>query len=221
MNLRSVQLITVSRQYGAGGSELASFLGTRLGWPVLDHDIVQRVAQRLRLDEQTVDQLDEHPPSLLARIASVLIIAQPEAIALPPSDLTSPDTIARATREVIEELAGELPLIIVGHGAQCIFAEHDGSLHVRVTASTDTRIERLRDRFNVDRATAGTMLRQADTDREAYVRRYFHRDVHDDLLYDLRINTGRVTIAQAATIVMQLVAERDLDKTATTTQRSA
>lgn len=62
----SVNLITVSREFGAGGSELAEGLGHELGWPVLDHDLAHGVAGRLALEETTVARLDEHPPTWFA-----------------------------------------------------------------------------------------------------------------------------------------------------------
>src|SRR5258708_816785 len=94
---RPIRLITVSREFGAGGSELAREVGRLLDWPVLDHDIVHRVADRLRLDDGTVERFDEHPPSLLARIASVLIVLTPEMYSFAaPIDVPSHDAIAEA-----------------------------------------------------------------------------------------------------------------------------
>jgi cytidylate kinase len=204
-----VQLITVSREFGAGGSMLANELGVRLGWRVLDQNLVRLVAERLSLDEQTVEKLDEHPPSLLARIASVLIIPQPELPSYPPTtDVTSPDAIAQASRAVIEEMSASPPLIVVGHGAQCIFAGRPDTLHVRVVAASSIRLARVKSRLAVDAAYADSMLRQADHDRMAYVQRYFHRDLRDDLLYDLRINTGRVSIEEGAAMIAALVGRR-------------
>jgi cytidylate kinase len=209
MNTHAIRLITVSREFGAGGSELASALGARLGWPVVDHDLVHRVAERLRLDEGTVEHLDEHPPSVLARIASVLIIPQPDLLGVAPlSDFPSPDAIAKASHEVIAEMAKSPPLIVVGHGAQCIFADRDDTLHVRVIASVRDRLARVARRLRVDPALAGTLLRRADADRQAYVQRYFRRDLRDDLLYDLRINTGRLSIEESVAIVAGVVAGR-------------
>jgi len=135
MRTNSISLITVSREFGAGGSDLASELGSRLKWPVLDHDIVHRVAERLRLDDGTVEPFDEHPPSLLARIATVLIVPLPGMYSFPAADdVPSHDAIAGATRRVIEDAAKSLPLIVVGHGAQCIFEDWTDTLSVRLVA---------------------------------------------------------------------------------------
>ncbi|HKT06323.1 MAG TPA: cytidylate kinase-like family protein [Gemmatimonadaceae bacterium] len=203
------RLITVSREFGAGGSELAAAVGARLGWPVLDRDLIHRVAERLRCDRLVVEHLDEHPPSLAARIAAVLIIPQSEMISFPPAtDVTSADHIADATRAVIAEAGASPPLVIVGHGAQCIFAGRDDVLHVRVIAPLKSRVERVKQRFGVDAAYGTTILRRADADRQAYVQRHFHENWRNELLYDVLINTGRVSIDEAAAMVVELARKR-------------
>jgi cytidylate kinase len=205
----AVSVITMSREFGAGGSDLGQAIGARLGWTVLDRDIVHRVAERLRMDDSTVEKLDEHPPSLLARIATVLIVPQPDIYSFPPvRDVPSADAIAGATTEVIEEVASQPPLVVVGHGAQCIFGGRPDALHVRVTAPAADRIRRICERMNVDPAFAANLLRKADQDRQAYVQRYFHRDWHSSLLYDVQFNTSRVSIEEAATMIERLIALR-------------
>jgi cytidylate kinase len=209
MRTNSISLITVSREFGAGGSDLASELGSRLKWPVLDHDIVHRVAERLRLDDGTVEPFDEHPPSLLARIATVLIVPLPGMYSFPAADeVPSHDAIASATRRVIEDAAKSLPLIVVGHGAQCIFEDWTDTLSVRLVAPLGVRLERIAARQKINPTLAAALVRRADEDRQAYIQRYFHRDWRNELLYDLQINTGGVDISEAATIVTRLVERR-------------
>ena len=209
MQTNPIRLITISREFGAGGSDLAQALGARLDWPVLDHDIVHKVAERLRLDDETVESFDEHMPSLLARIATVLIISVPGMYSLPPGEVVpSHDVIAAAARRVIEDAAKSLPLIVVGHGAQCIFADRDDTLIVRLVAPLDIRVARVAARSKLDQARALELVRRADDDRETYVQRYFHRDWRSELLYDLQINTGSIAIAEAVSMVTRLVNHR-------------
>ena len=74
-----VRLITLSREYGAGGSELGMLLGSELGWPVLDRDLAHRIAERLRCKHTDVEALDEHAPTWLERIAAVFAVVPSEA----------------------------------------------------------------------------------------------------------------------------------------------
>ncbi len=208
--MNAVDIITISREYGAGGSDLARALGTRLEWPVLDRNLVNLVAERLRCDLPTVEEMDEHPPTLSARfIANALLIQPPEL--LYPVDihntLLDADSIAQAARMVIEEAAQSPPLIVVGHGAQCLFRGRPGALHLRLVAPLEDRVRRLLPHRG-NAAIFATQARQMDDQRAAYVRRHFHTDVRDPLLYDLVINTGRVTIEAAVDVVSAAIASR-------------
>jgi cytidylate kinase len=200
---RPIDIITVSREFGAGGSSVASALSARLGWPVLDRDLVTRVADRLRLEQQVVEKFDEHPPSFMARIASALAISQSDAPTMaPPADIPDHDAIAAASRAEIEAAASRPPLIIVGHGAQAIFRGRPGTLHVRLVAPIASRIERICRRTPCQPVQAEQQVRQMDDDRRGYLRRYFDVDWRDELLYDLQINTGKLSIDDAANIVV-------------------
>mgnify|MGYP001229775730 CR=1 FL=1 len=67
-------LITISRQYGAGGSEVARLVAASLGWAVLDNEIVERVAQRAGLAPDIVAREDEAAPTFVERLARALVI---------------------------------------------------------------------------------------------------------------------------------------------------
>jgi cytidylate kinase len=205
MKSAHIEIVTVSREFGAGGSELACRLGERLGWPALDDEVACRCAARLQLDTAAVARLREHSPTLLARLTAALLVAPPEASGIDSTHLLRIDAIAEAAFESIMEAAQRLPLIFVGFGTQCIFADRQDAMHVRLVAPLEIRVERLRARFGWDAATAATKARRMDDDRRRYVQRYFHRDVLDPLLYDMQINTGRTTIDEAAALVEQLV----------------
>jgi len=205
MKSAHIEIVTVSREFGAGGSELAARLGARLAWPVLDDEVACRCAARLQLDTAAVERLREHSPTLLARLSAAFLVAPPEACAFDSTNLMHVDAVAEAAYESIMDAAEKLPLIFVGFGTQCIFADRQDALHVRLVAPLEIRVERLRARFGWDVATATAKARRMDDDRRRYVQRYFRRDVLDPLLYDVQINTGRTTINEAAALVEQLV----------------
>ena len=205
MQSAHIELITVSRQFGAGGGELARKLGERLNWHVLDNEVACRCAERLHLEASTVERLREHSPTLLARLSSALLVAPPEAPGIDTTHLLRIDAIAEAAFESIMEAAKSLPLVVVGFGTQCIFADRPDALHVRLVAPMPVRVERLRERFGWDAANAAARARRMDEDRRRYVQRYFHRNVNDPLLYDVQINTGRTTLDEATSIIAQLV----------------
>jgi Cytidylate kinase-like family len=209
MSSSAIDVVTIAREFGAGGSELAEALGARLGWPVLDRELPERVARRLRLEPATVARLDEHAPNFLSRVASAMLVCPPEApLFVDTSEMLSPDAVAEAARAELLEAVESPPLVVVGHGAQCLFRDRVGTLHVRLVAPPAARIARLRRRLACDDRSAAAALRRVDEERESYVRRYFDAEWRDPMLYDLQINTGRMTIPDAAALVAALVEQR-------------
>jgi hypothetical protein len=200
-----IRLITISREYGAGGSELGQLLGQELGWRVLDHEMVQHLAARLRCEEGEVKAMDEHVPSLLERLASAAVITAPELRVQSRPWVTDPDCIASAAREVLQAAVQALPLIVVGHGGNCLFRGRADVLRVRVTAPLDVRVRRVAQRTGDTLGQATAAVRRKDGDRQHYLQRYYQSNLNDPNEYDLQINTGTIPLDAAARLVLALL----------------
>jgi cytidylate kinase len=199
-------LITISREYGAGGSELASLLGATLGWRVLDSDIPVAVAKRLGIRPDSPEHWDEHAPGLLENIGNSFMLGSPDLL-IDPALVGRPDArdVAAATRDLLLEAVATPPLIVVGHGAQVIFSDRPRSLHVRLIAPIAHRIPRIVARGSCAAKEATAVCQYVDRDRAQYVQDYLGRDVRDPLLYAVQINTGVVAMSEAVALVLKLV----------------
>lgn len=207
-----VDMVVVSREYGAGGSEFASLLGERLGWYVFDRDIIERVAERLHVATGVVERQDEQCPGWMARIASSLMISPPESpTVLDTSGVLTPDAIAEAANAAILTAAKSPPVIIVGHGSQYIFRERPGTFQVRISAPVEARLERIMARDGGSREDAAAHARRMDNQRQAYVQRYYHHYWGDPLLFDAQFNSARVSIDEAVACVASVIAGRRFD----------
>jgi len=202
---RPIQIITVSREYGAGGSELAGLLGTRLGWRVLDRELIQQLARRLECETSEIAALSEHPPSFLDRLASSGLVTAPESASHAVPWSTDADRLAALTREVLLEEAEQPPLIVVGHGGNCLFRDRSDVLRIRVAAPHEMRVRRVMERSGTAAHQAATDIRHRDADRQHYLQRYYHTSITDPCAYDLQINTGTVPIETAAVMIQGLV----------------
>ena len=207
--MESIDLITIEREFGAGGSELAAALGARLGWRVADRDIVDAVAERLGVDEEAVAARDEHAPGLLERIGTTILRTSPEIISVAPDRaLPDPEVVAQAAQTVLHGEAERPPVILVGHGAPILFRGRPGTLHVRLVAPLGSRVARICPRVGCGGKEAAALAHRVDADRAAYVRRYFHADWRDPLLFHVQLNTGLVTIPEATALIAELVEAR-------------
>lgn len=204
-----VDIVTVSREYGAGGSEFAALLGARLGWYVFDQDLIGRVAERLHLKAGIVQQRDEQPPGWFARIAATLLVAPPESpMVLETSGILTPDSIAQAAHAAIVEAAQTPPVVIVGHGAQYIFRDRPGTLQIRLTGTVESRVPRIIARDGGTEPEAAAHARRMDGQRQAYVQRYYHHNWADHLLFDAQFNTGRMTMEAVVSTVALMIKTR-------------
>jgi cytidylate kinase len=201
-----IDMVTISREFGAGGSELAIALQARLGWRVLDSEIGHEVAARLGIGTDALATWDEHGPSMLERTGQALLLGSPY-LYVDPSIVAQPnaDDVAAVAKKVLQEEGGRAPVIIVGHGSQSLFHGRPGALHLRLMAPMESRARRICERRGCSQKEAIALARRLDADRTAYVREYFDRDVRDPLLYHVQINTGLVDIREAAGMIVALI----------------
>jgi cytidylate kinase-like protein len=201
-----IQIVTLSREYGAGGSQLGLLLGSALAWPVLDRDLAERLAKRLRCKSADVEEHHERAPRFLERIAAAFTVVPSDAPILPElSRAPNPDTLFEATRAVLLEAVRTPPLIVIGHGANCLLSDRRDVLRVRVAAPYPVRVRRVARRTGQSVDEAGVDVRQRDADRRQYLERYYQKEVNDPCLYDLQINTATITLDVAAQMVVRLV----------------
>ena len=201
-----IQIVTLSREYGAGGSQLGLLLGSALGWPVLDRDLAERLAKRLRCKSTDVEEHHERAPRVLERIAAAFTVVPSDAPVLPEmTRAPNPDTLFEATRAVLLEAVRTPPLIVIGHGANCLLSDRRDVLRVRVTAPYPVRVRRVAKRTGQPVEEAGADVRHRDADRRHYLERYYHKDTNDPCLYDLQINSAAIALEVAAQLVVRLV----------------
>jgi cytidylate kinase len=202
--VRAPPLITVTRQYASGGSDIARLVAKALGWTLIDNEFVDQVARRAHLPAAEVAQLEERAPGLLERLARTLAAASPEMFisgSAPPVDADEA-TIVMMTERVIAEAAAEGRVVLVGRGAQAMLAQRDNALHAYVIASKPWRRKLAVERLGVDAANVDKVVDETDKQRDQYVNAYYGRDRQDLTAYDLVLNAERLGFEGAAALVV-------------------
>jgi CMP/dCMP kinase len=198
---REMRAITISRQYGSGGGEVATRLARRLRWQLIDHEIVAQVARKLGITEEEARVYDEHVEGFIMRALNALQIAMP---VLPSA--TSPSRYElvynEAVRNVVETAAGAGHVVIVGRAAQAILADRRDVLHVRVVAPMRQRVNYVMRREALSEADAESRINLKDRDRARYIQSQFALDVNDPMLYDLVVNTRVLSLDSAVDLVL-------------------
>jgi cytidylate kinase len=198
-------VITITRQYASGGSDVARLVAGDLEWDVIDNEFVDEVARRAGLPPDAVAQRDERAPGLLERLARTLAAGSPELfIATASVPRAEPDEAAlvRLTERVIAEAAAHGRIVLVGRGAQAVLAQRPDALHAYVVAGKAWRMQLAVERLGANPAEVERVVDETDRRRDQYVRTYYGRHRQDVANYDLVVNTEKLGIEGAAALVV-------------------
>jgi CMP/dCMP kinase len=198
-------VITITRQYASGGSEVARLVAAQLQWEVIDNEFVDQVARRAGVPPDEVAQRDERAPGLLERLARTLADASPELFVAPggvPPVAQDEAAIVQLTERVIAEAAAHGRIVLVGRGAQAVLAQRPDALHVYVVASKPWRVRLATERLGVKPTEADRVVDETDRQRDQYVKTYYRRHRQDFTNYDLIVNTERLGVEGAAGLVV-------------------
>lgn len=200
--ISQMRAITISREYGSGGGEVAARLATRLEWQLIDHEVVVRVAQRLGISEAEAESYDERVEGLVERILNSLQMVQPPIPVTPLVPLTTEShAYDEARRRVIEGAVATGHVVIVGRGAQVLLAQRRDVLHVRVVAPLNLRITYVMRREGLDQTAARARIQFKERDRIRYLQEVHQRHPGDAQLYDLIVNTAILDLESAVDLI--------------------
>lgn len=191
--------ITISRQAGAGGSEIARVLAKKTKMDLMAGQIIQHVAESSKMSTKVVETLDEKAITTMESWINSMFVSR---------HLWPSDYLKHLTR-VIATIGRHGNAIIVGRGAGYILPP-ETTFRVKIIAPLEYRIQSMMRIRNLSRAEAQSYIEKRDGDRIAFVKKYFQADAMDPLNYDLVINTEKVGIEGAVDTI--LIAFRDWTK---------
>jgi cytidylate kinase len=203
-------LITISRQFGSGGSEVAERVARALDWPLYDNALVDEVARRLGTSAEDVAAREERVPTLPERLASALALGMPEVMPT-VADLgshPSEERIVAVTQRVLEEAVLAGPAVLVGRGAQCMLAARADALHVYCYAPLEALTSYVVTNLGVPVEEASGVVLDPNHQREQYVKRHWKRAWRDPANYHLCVNTAWLGLDGAAALIAQVARER-------------
>ena len=198
-------VISISRQYGSGGSEVAERVAEALGWELLDNAIVDAVAARLDMTAEEVEAREERVPSLVERLASAMTLGSPEMLITGEHPLGAPseEQLVATTAQIVEEAVSRGHVVLVGRGAQSQLAEREDAFHVFCYAPRTDLIARAAKRLGVSVAEAARVVDDTNRMREQYVKRHWNRAWQSVDNYHLCVNTSWVGIPETAEMVVR------------------
>ncbi len=226
-------VITISRQYGSGGDEIARHICDILGYQHFDKRMIARATMEVGLSEQEIVDYSEENHKVRgfldrlfgrqAFIASTRVWKE-DATGVRSSEeiFLNEDAALALVQKAVRSAYRAGNLVIVGRAGQVILKDNPGVLHVRIEAPLEDRIQRVKEQIKAERKLyhadielrrdAQDLIIERDAASIDYLNRFYHVDLDDPLLYHLVINTGKVSIGQAAEIIIQLVKQIQVEE---------
>jgi cytidylate kinase len=183
--------IALSREAGAHGTAVGQEVGTRLGWPVYDHELLERIAQDMGLHTRLLESVDERRASWLLEAFEALMSAP----------YASESAYVHRLVKTVLALGTHGECIIVGRGA-ALMLPTETTLRVRLIASLKTRSAAMSKRQGVPEVEATRQLEALDREHNAFVQDHFFKDPADPRLYDLILNSARFGVTGCAELIV-------------------
>jgi cytidylate kinase len=197
-------IITISREYGCGGGEVASRVAESLGWRVVDNELVAQIAARSGLTPAEVVLREERAPGFFERLARLLSKAVPEMFHAAPDKVPELEEakLVKITETVVAEIAREGRVVLVGRAAPVVLSQSTDALHLKIVAPKAVRVATIAKRTGLSEEDAEAEVDSYDGNRNRYHQDYYGRDWRDASNYHLVLNSAALGLEETvATIV--------------------
>lgn len=186
----TINVITISRQAGSQGFELAQKLCREVGFDLFNHQILEAMIEASKNSRVLLETLDERGMNVVEDVVSNFI----------NEHHLWPDEYSKLLFQVLNTISRHGKAVILGRGANCVLHEQD-VLRVRVVAPLKMRRKNIQHTQDLNAEDAQKYLNTTDANREAFVKRYFNCDANDPSNFDLILNTGTLSVDKAVQVI--------------------
>jgi cytidylate kinase len=183
------RVLTVSREYGSGGAEVAGIIARDLGWRLLDKELITEISQKEQVPDTEVAAFDEKVDPWIHRLTRSIWGLGADGISpIAPVDLFDAQRAARLAKKAILEAHKMGNCVIVGRGSQCVLRDKADVFHALVYARWADRVRRIQARV-APGTDVDALIRSIDAERLEYVRLHYNENRFNPFLYDIMIDS--------------------------------
>ncbi len=194
-------IITIARQFGSGGREVAKKVAEKMGIAFYDKELIGLAAKESGLSEAMFDGIEEKATSSLL-YSLVMGIQSSNGAYYRYGDTLNADGLFRIQSQVIRNLAEKGSCVIVGRCSDDVLREHPRLVNVFVHADAPWRVKRIMEVYNLKERDAENMMNKTDKRRASFYNFYTSRVWGNVGNYHLSIDTSKITLDQAADLIV-------------------
>jgi cytidylate kinase len=185
-----INIITIEREYGCGGGDIARLIADRLGWKLWDQKLTEEIARLAHCPKALVEAREEKNDPLYYRLFKSFMRGSYEgAINAPKLNLVDSETILKTTRRVVEHAAEKGNCVIVGRGSQQFLKTRPDTLRAFLYAPRENKVQRLMKRGKSEKE-AEELVDTVDRERADFIQKYFNVEWPDRAIYHTMMNTA-------------------------------
>jgi cytidylate kinase len=206
-----IRVITIDREYGSGGAEIASSLAARLGWKLWDQLLTNEIARLMECDCGAVEKHEEKRDPLYYRLLKGFLRGSYEgSVHAPHAKVVDTECIREVAERVVKGAAEAGNCVIVGRGSAYYLQNRRDAFHVFVYAPFEEKVRRLEE-GGKSKQEAVQLAETVDRDRAAFIMQYFGVEWPDRHRFHLMVNS---TIGKDRAVETILNSIATLDKPA-------
>jgi cytidylate kinase len=202
-------VITISRQFGAGGITLGKMIAESMGYTFADSDILQRVAKEANVSTHWVESFEKEAGSKLSRMISSMVSKRwLDRVIGDERGYLDEQIYLDYLVLIIAQFADEGDVVILGRGSQYILNDHPDAVHILLVNEFENRVKFMMDRYEMPRKKAERTVVNEDRRRVNLYKRVGKSDYEDPQLYHMVLNMGRLDLETARDMVCKLVSHK-------------
>ncbi|HTZ73949.1 MAG TPA: cytidylate kinase-like family protein [Candidatus Aquilonibacter sp.] len=205
-----IRVLTIEREYGSGGPDIARRVAERLGWQLWDQLLTNEIARVMNCDCKVVERHEEKKDPLFYRLMRAFMRGSYEGSQNAPRlMIADTDCIREVAERVVKRVAEAGKCVIVGRGSAYYLQNRSDAFHVFIYAPFQAKVKRLRSEGKSE-AEAADLAETVDQDRAAFIKQYFGVEWPDRHRFHLMVNSaiGEDTVVDTILNGISMVANR-------------
>jgi len=199
-------VLTISRQFGAGGITLGKMIADKLGYTFADTEIIQEIAKEANVSPQWVEAFEKEAGTKLSRVISSMVSQKwIDRILKDERGYLDEQIYLDYLVLIIAKMADEDNVVIIGRGSQYILNDHPDAFHILLVDEFDNRVKFLVDRYDMTARKATQVVTNEDKRRINLYSKLGKVDFDNPNLYHLVLNMSRIDLALAQSLVCQMI----------------
>ncbi len=200
-----MSVITISRQFGAGGLTLGKQLADLMGYTFIDEEIIQAISKKARVSEDWVQSIEKEAGGKLHQFISNLIPrGLMDRLLDDQRGYIDEEIYINLLDQIIRQFAEKGECIILGRGGQYILHDHPDTLHILLIADLEDRIAFMQTHYKLEQNKAAQVVSAEEKRRINLYRKFKRSDYDQPEHYHLTLNMSRLSLERAAEIVSNM-----------------